>query len=145
MRRGFDQFAALALTAVGMLFGPGVSAQQSDLLSDPAVRILIEEVLIADLMLNSCEGVIASEEGRSEVQAIADQLALDAGYTPQSAIDHLSQPSVRADLEAGARRRLAMMSVRPDDTEMVCAVASRGSDLGGVLGTLLTVLPRTNE
>jgi hypothetical protein len=137
MRRDLQQRFASAVLGAGVCFGAGASAQQADLLSDPAVRVLVEEVLIADLMLSVCEDLIASEEGREEVQAIADQLALEAGYTPQGAMERLSQPDVRAELEAGARRRLAMMGARPEDAEAVCAVASRVSGRGGVLDALL--------
>jgi hypothetical protein len=113
-------------------------AQTADLLSDRNVRVLVEEVLIADLILRSCQGVIASERGREEVQDIADGLARRAGYSPEDAAARLAQPEVRAEVEAGARRRLAMMGARPEDPAAVCAVASRVIGGDGVLGALLS-------
>lgn len=136
---------AFAVTGSLLSVGSPATAQRADLLADPAVRLLVEEVLIADLMLRSCEGLAFSEEGRGEVQGVADALARDAGYTPEEAAEHLSDPRSREQLEAGARRRLAMMGARPEDPEAVCSAASRALGRGGVLGTLLTATSPENE
>lgn len=127
------------LSASLLIVGQPASPQTPDLLSDRSVRILVEDVLIADLMLRSCDGLIASEAGRAEVQLIADDLARRAGYTPEAAAARLAQPDVQAEVEAGARRRLAMMGARPEDPEAVCAAASRAIGGDGVLGALLSL------
>jgi len=138
MKKAHHLVLSAAISAPFLFGAEPVRAQTADLLSDPAVRLLVEEVLIADLMLRSCEGLIASEEGRAQVQMIADDLARRAGYTPESAAARLAEPSVRAEVEAGARRRLSMMGARPEDPEAVCAVASRLPGRDGVLGALLS-------
>lgn len=139
MRRAPHPFFWAVPSALLMTLGQPASSQAPDLLADRSVRLLVEEVLIADLMLRSCEGLIASEGGVAEVQAIADELARRAGYTPEEAAARLEEPAARAEIEAGARRRLTMMGARPEDPDAVCAVASRVIGGGGVLGALLSL------
>lgn len=136
----------VAGTLVAMtLTGHAGSAQTPDLLADPAVRVLVEKVLIADLMLGSCDGLVASEEGRDEVAALADELARRAGYTPEEAAARLGSPTVRPEVEAGARRRLATLGATPEDPSSVCAAALRVVGRDGVLGRLLLLAPGETE
>lgn len=117
-----------------------LSAQSGDLLSNRAIVELVEEALIADLMLSRCEGVIGSEEGVAAITDYADRLARSAGYAPEAAAEALSTPTIRSRIEAGALARLARMGARPDDIASLCRVANGVAGRGGVLGTLL--LPR---
>lgn len=145
MSRPVSSFVvAGALAAITLTGHPG-SAQTPDLLADPAVRVLVEEVLIADLMLGSCDALVASEEGRAEVKAVADELARRAGYTPEEAAARLGSPTVRPEVEAGARRRLATLGATPEDPSAVCAAALRVVGREGVLGRLLLAAPEETQ
>lgn len=117
------------------------AAGQGDLLSDLAAMTLVEEALIADLMLRSCAGVVGSEEGAAEVRRTADELARRSGYSPESAAERLSRPDALTRVEAGARERLARMGARPEDTGALCAVARRVAGGPGVLGSLIRTAP----
>jgi hypothetical protein len=130
----------LPLTFILMITPFQLWAQTADLLSNRAVAELVEEALIADLMLSRCEGVIGSEEGVAAITEYADRLARSAGYAPEAAAEALSAPAVRSRIEAGALARLARMGARSDDLASLCRVANGVAGRGGVLGTLL--LPR---
>lgn len=141
MSRPSDRRSALLMTPFLLaLSAPAVA--QGDLLSDRVVRTLVEEVLIADLILRSCDGVEGSDEGATEVQRIADELARRSGYSPEEAAAHLTRPDRLSRIEAGARQRLAMMGARPEDKGALCAVARRAAGGPGVLGALIRTPPR---
>lgn len=131
---------AAALLAPLLLL-PAPAGAQGDLLSDRVVMTLVEEVLIADLMLRSCEGVEGSDEGAAEVQRIADELARRSGHSPETAAALLSRPDALSRIEADARRRLLMMGARPEDAGALCAVARRVAGGPGVLGALIRTAP----
>ncbi len=141
MSRRMRRPSALLLTPLFLILSAPAVAQE-DLLSDRVVMTLLEEVLIADLMLRSCEGVEGSDEGAAEVQRIADELARRSGHSPETAAALLSRPDALSRIEANARRRLIMMGARPEDTGAICAVARRVAGGPGILGALIRVAPQ---
>ena len=133
---------ACAVSSHLLLWSPALG-QGADLYSDRTVQALVEETLIADLMLRSCPWLTFSETGRAELEIVADELASRAGHSPESAAAQLSSPQTRERVRAGALRRLALMGAQPDDAGAICALADRLVGGPGVIGALLVRGPET--
>lgn len=138
MRSYVENALIPALCAVTLLSAPGPGqAQTPDLLGNRAVLELVEEALIADLMLRSCQGVRASESGAADLEARADRLARQAGFTPEEGAAVLNAPQNKDRIERGALSRLARMGARPEDLNGLCRLALSVAGGPGLLGSLL--------